>query len=111
MTNSDRNGVAERDPDNLVFDVSDDALERAASVAAGSIMTWASAGRSSFGQGRGHAAPLRPVRRKRAHQDSAKHIQSQSTSQLITYGALSASDAAAQTMNCDPNRDRIRSRH
>ena len=40
MTNSDRNGVPEFPEDNFTFD-SDDALERAASVAEGKITTWA----------------------------------------------------------------------
>jgi hypothetical protein len=40
MTNYDGNGVAECDPDDLILDVSDDALERAASVADGNVTTW-----------------------------------------------------------------------
>jgi hypothetical protein len=41
MTKSDANGVAERDEESFTFDVPDDALEHAASVAVGNIVTWA----------------------------------------------------------------------
>jgi hypothetical protein len=41
MTKSDGNGIAELAEDNFTFDVPDDALERAASVADGKITTWA----------------------------------------------------------------------
>ncbi|MGB8629131.1 MAG: hypothetical protein WCD69_07040 [Xanthobacteraceae bacterium] len=41
MTKSDAKGVAERDEESFTFDVPDDALERAASVAVGNIVTWA----------------------------------------------------------------------
>jgi hypothetical protein len=41
MTNSDGSGVLELTEDNFTFDVPDDALERAASVAEGKITTWA----------------------------------------------------------------------
>ena len=40
MINSDRNSVPEVTEDNFTFDVPDDALERAASVAEGKITTW-----------------------------------------------------------------------
>lgn len=39
MTKSDAKGVAERDEESFTFDVPDDALERAASVAVGNIVT------------------------------------------------------------------------
>jgi hypothetical protein len=41
MTKSDGNGIAELAEDNFTFDVPDDALERAASVADGKNTTWA----------------------------------------------------------------------
>jgi hypothetical protein len=41
MTKPDGNGAAEPDEDNFIFDVPDDAVERAASVADGKITTWA----------------------------------------------------------------------
>jgi hypothetical protein len=41
MTNSDRDNVPELTEDSFTFDVPDDALERAASVAEGKITTWA----------------------------------------------------------------------
>jgi hypothetical protein len=41
MTKSDRNYAAELDEDTFTFDVPDDAIERAASVAGGKITTLA----------------------------------------------------------------------